>query len=257
MRKLLLLALLLAPSLVVAEGVTVLPRFPGRSGYAFDKPRILLQQRLFGLYHGVTLLAQACKGRDEAAAAYRSWRERQEGAIATARIDLGRHYFGGFAEEATDGQLVQAIGLKRSLEPEPGGEQLDAACATLPEALTKFRYDLGGQFSLQVLLARLQTAAGIEGKISYCRRRAGDSGMASLNEAAVKWQAQYAPALREARDAVAPRWEEAGLDRPLEQWLQRVGKAVERSTLARECNGLEPWLSTPAADPDQPFRASP
>ncbi|CAB1370590.1 hypothetical protein [Denitratisoma oestradiolicum] len=257
MRKFLALALLLATSLAAAEGITVLPKFPGRGGYAFDKPRILLQQRLFGLYHGVSLLAGACDRDEAVGAAYRRWRDAQGEAIAAARNDLGRYYFGRFAAEATDSQLAQALGLKQTLDATLGKPELGAACATLPEALAKPRYDLAGQFRLQVLLTRLSTAAGTEGRVAYCRRRLDGAAARSLDQALQQWQAEHLAGLTEARTAVEPRWREAGLDRPLEDWLQGVRKAVERSTLAKECAGLEAWLATPEAHPDQAFKALP
>ncbi|QDX82410.1 hypothetical protein B9N43_14900 [Denitratisoma sp. DHT3] len=264
MRRLLALTCLLAAPLALAgdvkAGVTALPKFPGRSGYAFDKPRVLLQQRLFGLYHGVTLLARACAERENAGTAaagdaYRHWRETQEEAIAAARADVGRHYFGGFGAEASDEQLVQALGLKPALDVAPG--ELDAACATLPEALDKPRYDLKAQFRMQALLNRLSSAAATEGRAAYCRRRLERPAAQALDAALTKWQTEHLAGLAEARAAVAPRWQEAGLDRPLEDWLQGIRKAVARSTLAGECAGLETWLSTAAADPDQPFKVNP
>lgn len=293
MRRLLALTCLLAaPLLLAAEAradVTALPKFPGRSGYAFDKPRVLLQQRLFGLYHGVTLLARACAERtrpgnpaksdshlrgaespeppsaasevasaepgDAVQAAYRHWRETQEEAIAAARADVGRYYFGAFAAEASDGQLVQALGLKPALDV--AAAELDAACATLPEALAKNRYDLKAQFHLQALLGRLSSAAATEGRVAYCRRRLVRSAVQVLDDALAKWHAEYHAGLAEARAVIAPRWQDAALDRPLEDWLLGIRKALARSTLAGECVGLETWLATPAADPDLPFKVKP
>ena len=38
---------------------------PVEAGYAFDKPRVLAQQLVWGRLHGVRLLAQACRERGD------------------------------------------------------------------------------------------------------------------------------------------------------------------------------------------------
>lgn len=110
------------------------------SGYAFDDPRLLTQQLIWGRVHGVRLLGLACwaRGDVEAALSYVDWLDRQWPPIRAASRDLSRHYFGSDAApmEAIDAALI----LKRHLDTPPG--ELAAACATLPEALAAPRHDL-------------------------------------------------------------------------------------------------------------------
>lgn len=110
------------------------------SGYAFEKPRVLAQQLVWGRLHGVRLLALACRerGDDKAAGAYLAWLESQASPIAAAGQMLSRHYF-GLAQapmEAIDG----ALRLKPRLDV--AADELATACASLPEALAAPRYDL-------------------------------------------------------------------------------------------------------------------
>jgi hypothetical protein len=110
------------------------------SGYVFEKPRLLTQQLLWGIVHGVRLLGMACQKRGDTAAAlaYVEWAERQGTRIRAAERDLARHYFE--REEAPMELIDAAIRLRPALDESP--ETLEAACATLPEALTAERYDL-------------------------------------------------------------------------------------------------------------------
>lgn len=110
------------------------------SGYVFEKPRLLTQQLLWGLVHGVRLLGMACQKRGDTAAAlaYVEWAERQGARIRAAERDLARHYFE--REEAPMELIDAAIRLRPALDESP--ETLATACATLPEALAAERYDL-------------------------------------------------------------------------------------------------------------------
>jgi len=115
------------------EGVTA-------PAYVFEHPEIFAAQLLWGLAHGVRLLALACAehGDFTAAESWVTWQEREQPQILAAGRLLGRHYFG--SEDAPPDIIAAALGLKPSLALP--GEVLDQACATLPEALTKPRYDL-------------------------------------------------------------------------------------------------------------------
>lgn len=110
------------------------------SGYVFEKPRLLTQQLLWGIVHGVRLLGMAChrQGDKTAALAYVEWAERQGPRIRAAERDLARHYFA--REEAPMELIDAAIRLRPALSESP--ETLEAACATLPDALAAERYDL-------------------------------------------------------------------------------------------------------------------
>ena len=120
---------------------------PGRGGYAFDQPAILLRQRLFGLAHGVSLLAAACVDLPAQTVivrqAYADWYARHARAIETIVHDLGVYYFG--ARPAADVQwldIIHALGLKEDIHLALGEFELSVACATLTQAMAKPRYDL-------------------------------------------------------------------------------------------------------------------
>lgn len=131
----------------VVDPVPLKP-LPGRLGYAFNKPDILLRQRLFGLAHGMSLLAAACVDLPEQSVAvqkaYADWYARHARAIETVVRDLGVYYFGAQAGAAQWPDLVQALGLKQDIRLALGGFELSVACATLVEAMAKPRYDLTG-----------------------------------------------------------------------------------------------------------------
>jgi hypothetical protein len=109
--------------------------------YAFDKPEVLTAQLLWGVAHGVRLLALACaeSGRHAAAEAWVDWREREQAQIMAAGRLLGQHYFG--VEDLSPAVISGALGLKPALDLLP--EVLGPACDTLPKALAQARYDLG------------------------------------------------------------------------------------------------------------------
>lgn len=119
---------------------------PGRQGYAFDKPGILARQRIFGLAHGVSLLAAACLDLPEQTeaieSAYAAWHKKQAVAIETVVHDLAQYYFGSRAADAQWLDLVRALGLKEDISTALGEFTLEVACATLPHVLDKPRYDL-------------------------------------------------------------------------------------------------------------------
>lgn len=119
---------------------------PGREGYAFGKPEILVRQRLFGLAHGVSLLAATCLDLPEHSVpiqhAYAAWHALHAQAIATIVQDLAGYYFGEQAAAAQWPDLVRALKLKENLDAGLGQFELGAACATLPQAMEGPRYDL-------------------------------------------------------------------------------------------------------------------
>jgi hypothetical protein len=110
------------------------------SGYEVDNPRILTQQLLWGVVHGVRLLGLACQRRGDktAAQAYVDWLDRQWPRIRAAEHDLARHYFR--LDQAPMETIDGALRLKPALD-QPDSE-LGEACASLPEALGAVRYDL-------------------------------------------------------------------------------------------------------------------
>lgn len=134
-----------APQAVTpAESLPVLEVLPKRQGYAFDEPGVLIRQRLFGLAHGLSMLAAACLDLPEHSTpiqnAYATWHAEQARAIETLVLDLARHYFGPRAAEARWQDLALALNLNDSIHPALGQVSLQDACASLPEAIARPRY---------------------------------------------------------------------------------------------------------------------
>ena len=122
------------------------PLTPLHLGYAFEQPDVLVRQRLFGLAHGLSLLAGACLDlADQSGStqeAYAAWHAKQGTVIDGLVHDLSRYYFGARAEEAHWGDLVRALNLKDNIRDVLGEVTLDDACATLPTAIIRPRYEL-------------------------------------------------------------------------------------------------------------------
>ncbi|MCF8197972.1 MAG: hypothetical protein K9J42_04350 [Sulfuritalea sp.] len=133
-------------AIVPDEKHAALKILPGRQGYAFEQPEIMIRQRLFGLAHGVSLLAAACLDLPEhsgsAQDAYASWHAKQAQAIKTLVTDLARYYFGSRADESRWQDLVRALNLKDSIQASLGQVSLQEACASLPAAIVRPRYQL-------------------------------------------------------------------------------------------------------------------
>lgn len=129
-----------------AQSALILKVLPGRLGYAVDQPEILIRQRLFGLAHGLSLLAAACLDLPAYSLpiqdAYATWHVKQRATIETIVRDLSRYYFGPRADEAQWPDLSRALNLKDSIEPALGELTLHAACASLPAAIVRPRYEL-------------------------------------------------------------------------------------------------------------------
>jgi hypothetical protein len=132
-----------APSAATPPALEVNPR---RLGYAVDQPEILIRQRLFGLAHGMSLLAAACLDMPAHSKpiqdAYAAWHEKQGKTIEIIVHDLADYYFGSRAAEAQWQDLSRALNLKDSIEPALGDITLHAACASLPAAIIRPRYEL-------------------------------------------------------------------------------------------------------------------
>ncbi len=122
------------------------PLTPLHQGYAFEQTDVLVRQRLFGLAHGLSLLAGACLDlADQSGStqeAYAAWHAKQATVIDGLVTDLSRYYFGARAEEARWGDLVRALNLKDNIRDVLGDVTLEEACATLPTAIIRPRYEL-------------------------------------------------------------------------------------------------------------------
>jgi len=130
---------------------------PGRTGYAFDQPAILLRQRLFGLAHGVSLLAAACLAVPEQSAAtqtsFLAWHSQQAVAIEQVVRELAAYYFGPQGGDAQWQDLTRALNLKDRIDPALGQFELSAACASLSQAIRGPRYDLAALLQMEPLIA--------------------------------------------------------------------------------------------------------
>lgn len=135
-----------SPATAASAPAPALAAPAGRTGYAFDNPDILIRQRLFGLAHGLSLLAAACLDQPQHATAienaYAAWHAGQAGTIEILVHDLAAWYFGPRAGEAQWPDLAHALGLAESIQPALGQVALDDACASLPEAIARPRYQL-------------------------------------------------------------------------------------------------------------------
>ena len=242
-------------------------------GYAFDKPRVLVQQRLFGLAHGVTLLAATClrdgagtTGREALLDAYGAWNNRQEQTIEASRRELARYYFGARAAAAEWMDIVRALKLKEKLDLGPGSLELFAACDSLGAALQKPRYDLRQQYWLQSLASRLAAAAKTEAFAEYCGAQFPAEKRTDIDEAMQHWREAYGTLIDEARAALIQHWSDAQLEGTLDEWLAQArasGKhaAKNNSSLraadaadALSCATMPAWLLTNQADPDDEFK---
>lgn len=118
---------------------------PLHRGYAFEQPEILVRQRLFGLAHGLSLLAGACLDVPEQAGsaqeAYAAWHAKQAATIERLALDLARYYFGERSAEAVWTDLARALSLKESIQDALGAVRLEEACASLPTAIIRPRYE--------------------------------------------------------------------------------------------------------------------
>lgn len=178
---------------------------PLHQGYDFDTPAILVRQRLFGLAHGLSLLAGACLDVPDQAAsaqeAYATWHARQAAAIRGMSESLAAYYFGARAGEATWSDLARALNLRQDIREALGDVKLEEACQTLPTVL------VGPRYAFDRLLADAEST-GDEAKV-------GAGTTAPLTPPAPNSSAK-ATAFRPANapDAVAPAPAPAGSEVP-------------------------------------------
>jgi hypothetical protein len=134
------------PPVAPTANPSALEADPARRGYAVDQPEILIRQRLFGLAHGMSLLAAACLDLPEHTQAiqdaYAAWHAKQGKTIEIIVHDLADYYFGPRSGEAQWPDLSRALNLRNSIEPLLGEVNLHAACASLPVAIVRPRYEL-------------------------------------------------------------------------------------------------------------------
>ncbi|MGE5467792.1 MAG: hypothetical protein ACM3Y9_10250 [Ignavibacteria bacterium] len=220
-----------------------------REGYAFDAPRILAQQRLFGIAHGVALLATACRAVPETAsaaeAAYALWRVREQAAIDAAAQDLGEYFFGN---RETDWQTIaRKMLLKESLDLPGDSEQLAAACASLPEALQQPRYELSERFHLEELMAQVVAAAELEARERHCRGLFPEAFL-PIHEARYEgWREINAPLLAQALKELAERWPADAPAPSFDEWYAELRRRTQAAGNLRQCIAFSESLKRPEA----------
>jgi len=213
------------------------PAAPERNGYAFDAPRILAQQRLFGIAHGVGLLADACRAVPAAAsadeAAYALWRVGQQAAIAAAQADLSDYYFGN-ATTAWQ-EVAGKMALKDALDLAPDSDELQSACASLPEALQQPRYDLAERFRLEELMTRAVAAVETEARERHCRGLFSDQ-LLELHVARYElWREINLPILAESNKALADAWPADGPAPSFDEWYAEVRRTTQAGGRLADC----------------------
>lgn len=186
------------------------PLQPAQTGYAFGQPRVIAQQRILGRAHGISLLVSACMDKpehiDAALAAYVPWRESQADVLAQAQAELARHYFGARAGEARWPDLLRALNLKNVLDPAPAAAELEAACATLPQALRQERYDFAAQMRLQASLAEATVGAETELRWRWCRERLAGETRVLLDARYAVWHEINEARQQQAEAALQQEW---------------------------------------------------
>jgi hypothetical protein len=155
-------------------------------GYSFGKPRLLTQQLIFGLAHGMGLLAAAC--REEAngatiAEAHERWLNRYRPRIDEARREVSRHYFDG--NEASPEAIGDALHLKSQLGERSA--ELAAACASFTDAIASSRYDLDLFYTLRQDAARVERADAVRSRVARCLKKLTGEPAARLEERFSRW----------------------------------------------------------------------
>jgi hypothetical protein len=221
-----------------------------RQGYAFEFPRVLAQQRLFGIAHGVSLLAASCldvKDKADAAAdAYSKWRDQQEAAIDRAEHELAHFYFGARADEAEWSHIVRALNLRESLGMAPDSEQLSAACATLPTALQQPRYDLAAMLRLEEAMAAVVLNSRVETQVKVCAARLPEVERPKLQQRLTEWQAKNAQLAVQAQAQLQSIWQATPNQKTADAWLQTLPTRFSNPPAAT-CMALPEWLQSRAA----------
>lgn len=214
---------------------------PGRRGYAFDRPRVLAQQAIFGIAHGVALLGRACAlapdSAPDTAAAYAAWNDKNQARIDSAARELAGYYFAPPLDGVRHLHLVQALGLKTDLGLSTDSPELQAACATLPQALQNPRYDLETVWRLYRDTERLRRATEFRETLAQCRQQAEPEAVEKFDAALARWEQDNAALEAAARERLLtdpernPATGSRGLAdnaKALENWQAELRQAVRR-----------------------------
>ena len=217
-----------------------------RNGYAFESPRVLAQQRLFGIAHGIGLLAAACRdvpaSAQAAQDAYSAWRQRQQPAIDAAVGELSVYHFGAAVEWPA---LVQKLRLRETLGYAPDSAELQAACATLPQALSKPRYDLVARFRLEEFMARIVAATDIEARDHYCHDKLPDFPR-ELHAARYEvWREINEPAIQQASATLVSDWPEEAPAASFAEWRTELRRDTKPGGSTADCLAFSASLKSP------------
>lgn len=202
-----------------------------KAGYAFETPAVLVRQLVFGIAHGVTLLARACLDDQEdvrrpTQAAYEEWLVRHGERLIDAESVLARYYFGARAVDASEDDIARALNLPPQLELRHKPEQLREACASFPEALAKKRYDLDLVFATHRDEQRLARALEVRESVAQCRQIAEPGALAQIDASFARWQTANAKIENASRE----RWlRHRGELKDLDHWQADVRTQVRRS----------------------------
>lgn len=241
------LGLLLVSSHVVADAAPDVRR----QGYAFDSPRLLAEQRLFGIAHGVSLLAAACREVPDSAAraesAYSAWRAEQQVAIDMAAAGLARFHFGNAATAADWQAIAGALGLKERLEFTASSDELAAACASLPEALAQPRYALGERMRLEELMAQVTAGLEVEAHGAYCGKRMPEAAREVHAARYENWREINLPVLKQAQEALAAAWPPDAPAPSFDEWLAQQQRALRIQGSIAQCLEYSETLKQPQA----------
>ena len=232
-----------------------------RLGYAFEHPRILAQQRLFGIAHGVSLLAAACLDLPDASQAaqdaYAPWRAKQEAAVDAAIAELGAYYFGDDTPMPDWQALAQAMHLPDALPYAPDSEDLKAACATLPQALAQPRYDLAERYRLEELMARTVAAFEVESRNTYCHKLLPEP-LREIHEARYAvWREINEPLRQQAAAELESAWPDDAPDASFADWLAGVRRDTRVRGSLTDCIAFSESLRRPEAALRNTFRLPP
>jgi len=232
-----------------------------RRGYAFDSPRVLAEQRLFGIAHGVRLLAEACREVPGSAAAvdsaYSAWRAEQQVAIDLAAAGLARYHFGGAATAADWQAIAGALGLKDRLEPTAPSEDLAAACASLPEALAQPRYALAERMRLEELMAQVAAAIEVEAHGAWCGKRMPEAAREVHAARYENWREINLPVLKQAQEALAGAWPADAPAPTFDDWLAQRKRDMRIQGSIAQCLEYSETLKQPQAALRNVFNAPP
>lgn len=221
---------------------------PERLGYAFGQPRILVVQRLYGLAHGIALLAAACRELpDEALVeatrlAYHQWRTHQVATVLALQDELARWYFGREAARADRSDVVRALGLMPRLRQQ--GDELRPACASFPAALSQPRYDLQRLLRLEEALSQVAIGIRAEQTLAQCRERLTGEEREQLLRRHAVWLAAHGIRLTLWRELADALWLDEA--QSFEQW-QTARSQQEARTSRRDCLKASAALNSPAS----------